>query len=381
VPLVHVPDSVVKANAAFRQRLVNDSTSDSYEPRLRQFDAFLQEYYQGVGPKLEGATERQQQEILAHFARDQFERYERRDADLQLSLRAVRWRFQVDGDDERVLDSKPVKNTFKSGRRSDKERREVAIARRATVKLPAGLAFIDDMLRRLEGGRDKISDKNIDAWICYVAAGLSLDAISRVGEISQPRLSKKARRSKKDKQGVETEQSGAATVGPGGPAEPEYRMGCDHMMRAADVAYHVAPADGSAPRWLNGIRACLPYIMEEVPATPGGQQRYVVRSERVLASVLNLYTDKAGHDRFSKYMGRQTPWASSFFDDWITTLAWANAPDEEGIFTRWTNERRSAPWPQQAQTTTPPPRWHRWRSPWPCAACAEETTRRRLCTR
>jgi hypothetical protein len=60
----------------------------------------------------------------------------------------------------------------------------------------------------------------------------------------------------------------------------------------------------------------------------------MVRSERVLASVLNLYTDKAAHDRFSKYMGRQTPRASSFFDDWIATLAWANAPDEEGIFTR-----------------------------------------------
>jgi integrase len=48
-----------------------------------------------------------------------------------------------------------------------------------------------------------------------------------------------------------------------------------------------------------------------------------------------------GYDRFAKELGRDTDRASRFLDVMVRTLVLANAPDDEGLFTRWTNPMRT----------------------------------------
>jgi hypothetical protein len=233
----------------------------------------------------------------------------RRGKDLGASLRAIRWRLQVEGRDEGALDNSRVQYIKRGGRRTTSERRVAAMGRGSAAMLPAGLLFLDNMWARLMGR--VIDGDSIDDFMVYVASGVSLEALARVGEISQPQG--KTAKEKRD---------------------------CDHMIRAGDVVYRLVPEGGDSEIDVRGIRACIPYLVECVSQGVGRPPLYVCHPERVRLMTLNLYTDKMGHDRYAKELGRDTERASAFLDVTIRTLVLGNAPDEEGVFTRWTNRRR-----------------------------------------
>ena len=220
--------------------MVSAKTAAGHEARLREWDEFWTSHYPWVGGDLQGAVDEDEQvEVLSQFVIWSHRERGRRGADLSASLSAVRWRLQVEGLDESALDSRVLDNTRKGGARTTAERRAVAMRREATVKLPAGLAFLDSMLARLRG-QEVITGDNIDDWVVYVASGVSLEALARVGEIAQP-------------EGRTAEQ----------------RASCDHMVRAGDVIYRIAPADGGPLVDVRGIRACIPYLVEEVREAGG----------------------------------------------------------------------------------------------------------------
>jgi hypothetical protein len=307
-----IPDEVRAASAEWRrERLLKAKGSAAHVRRLVEWDTFWRRFYPWIGGSLEGAVDEDEKvEVLSHFLRDNHKRHMRRGKDLGASLRAIRWRLQVEGRDEYALDSSRVQNTKRGGKRTTSERRVVAKVKGSAAKLPAGFLLLDDMWARLMGR--VIDGGSIDDFMVYVASGVSLEALVRVGEISQPQG--KTAKEKRD---------------------------CDHMIRSGDVLYRLVPEGGDSEIVVSGIRACIPYLVECVSQGVGRPPLYVCHPERVRLMTLNLYTDKMGHDRYSKELGRETERASVFLDVTIRTLVLGNAPDDEGIFTRWTNRTRT----------------------------------------
>jgi hypothetical protein len=113
------------------------------------------------------------------------------------------------------------------------------------------------------------------------------------------------------------------------------------MIRAWDMVCRRAPTGGGAVIEVSGIGACIPYVVERVKQGPGERPRYVSHPERVLSIVLNLFTDKVGHDRYAKEVGCEPARSSAILDLTVMVLLLANTPDDEELFTHWTNLRRT----------------------------------------